>query len=135
MPNFTVQVDGPQLVDWSDAPDVPDDYARLNPLPGRPHRYYSALVDTEVVLRAVVSGFGAAPSDSTLGDETFTSRIAEHPAAYPFAPTSPAGRSSECRFTPPVEGHYLVIMSRHDGGAVGVHVDARRLLVPISPAS
>lgn len=127
MPNFTVQVEGAELVDWSDEPETQLEYGRINPLPGRPHTYYSVLVGTEVVLSAVVPGLGVAPTDALLGPGTFVSRVAEHPAPFPFALVSPPGRSSECRLTPPSEGHYLVVMRRHDGGAVGIHLDARRL--------
>jgi hypothetical protein len=129
MPNFSVQVEGAELAEWSDRPETSSEYERLNPLPGRPHTFYSVMSGTEVVLRAVVPGLGVAPADSLLGTETFVSHLAEHPVPYLLVPQSPAGRSSECRFTAAREGHYLVVMRRSGGGAVGIHLDTWRLVL------
>ncbi len=120
MPDFTARFTaGTSLATWVDAAG---NQSRINPASGHVLRYTKGQVGTEIVVKATVGGVEG-PSDGTLGGRLFTAAFAEHSAPYPFAPAGDASHSSIQRFTPPAAGHYLLVIRRDDGGAIGMHVD------------
>lgn len=119
MANFTVRLSaGAVLAPWDD--HAGSGVSRLNAAVGHPSRYQKAAVGVPVTMRATVGGVDS-PLDAALGGNLFTSDFAE--AAVPSLPTGAGGQSSVQTFTPPAVGHYLWIMRRANGGAVGIHLD------------
>jgi len=116
MPDFDVKiVSGATVREWGDE--------RANPLPSRPHLRFVGKVGTQIVAHAVYDG-EEAPSDVTMTPGLFYSDMGEWP--LPHGPPTvgvDTGYSSILWFTPPVAGHYLWVIRRIGGGAIGVHLD------------
>lgn len=122
MPDFDARfAAGTSLAVWHDHESTRP--SRINPAQARPLRYVKATVGVPVEVHAWL-GDADAPADDDLGGRLFSSDFAEHPTPAPPATTSPAGQSSVQRFTPGAAGHYLWILRRADGGALGLHLDA-----------
>jgi hypothetical protein len=128
MPDFTARFTaGVTLTVWDDhqAGAAP---SRINPLIANASHFYKAAVGVAVTIKARVDlgggSFVEGPADTDLGGRLFSSWFAEHASLFPVAPTGTAGSSSIQTFTPPTIGHYLWVLRRKDGGAIGLPFDA-----------
>lgn len=108
---------------WAD-PGLGDVPSRINFDAEHPQTRLIATVNIAVILTAVVGGVSA-PLDATLGGRLFTASMVEHPAASPVVVAGIVGQSSVQTFSPPVAGHYTLVMRRPEGGGYWFHVDAR----------
>jgi hypothetical protein len=116
--------DGATVEPWND-PATVSLPSRLNPFPEHPHRRWVGEVGTEVEISATVDG-DVAPMDVDLDDSNlFKLSFTELPQLPPPSKSSPAGQSSVWRFTPPVVGHYTLIMRRREHGQVILHLDVQ----------
>lgn len=123
MPNFDLVVHtGLEVRDWA------DDRCPVDSSGGVNHRELHCEVDTYVTLKLQPDGGTVAPLDSAIPGETFMAWWAESPLGSTFDPAilHPAGRTSQCSFTPRVPGHYVLSYYRIGGGSILVHfhVDA-----------
>jgi hypothetical protein len=124
MANFDVRVvaaTGVALVEWDDHATSPAS-PRINPLDGRPHRYWKVNVGSAIEIHCIVDGVEA-PLDAALGGNTFRADMAEQPGLV-LNPSSPAGQSSVINVRAFWAGHYLVNIFRTNGGSMHVHFDA-----------
>ena len=123
MPDFEITVSGATVDPWLD-PAYGQTPSRLNPRTGRSMSRIIGTVGVPVVITAAVGGISA-PSDSALAGRLFVAEVHEAPVTpRPNCTIPTAGQSSVQRFTPAAAGHYLFSMTRTEGGAVFVHVDA-----------
>lgn len=96
--------------------------SRINPLPGRPHRYYLVGVGDTVTVRCQI-GSTEAPLDAALGGRLFYPKWTLYPAegmAPPPSVTVTPGQSSVMTFIPNYAGHYLLTIIRQDGAGFSI---------------
>lgn len=124
MPNFLIRPSaGFVLTPWDDHETLGTGVSRINPVAARPTRYLKATIGVMVEISAIVDG-SEGPLDTGLGGDLFSSDFGEHPCPGPIGATEFApGSTSIQQFTPTVLGHYLWVMRRTNGGAIGVHFD------------
>jgi len=121
MPDFQLKPIGSEVVDWDD-PATTDTPSRLNPVVRHPHKYHRIFRNFPLTIKAIVDGIEG-PADGALGGRLFAwSWVVTRESGYaPPIPTS-AGFSSTVVFPAFhfLTGHYELLCSRPDGGAVGV---------------
>jgi hypothetical protein len=113
---------GTTLGVWKDPADGSARPSRIFTPPGVTHKRRIATVGVEVRIVAFVGGVGG-PLDASLGGRLFIIGAVEYPGAMPLF-SSPAGQSSDQRFTPDVVGHYTLVMRRAGSGGMILHLDA-----------
>jgi len=128
MPDFQLKItDGTDLLPWED-PATPTAPTRLNPTVQHGHKYHRHWHNVSLTIKAGVSpGAGIPPSfgppDFLLGGRLFSwSWVATPQAGYvPNIPTQPL-QTSVVIFPALalLPGHYELLCSRPDGGAVGI---------------
>jgi hypothetical protein len=116
MPDFTLQITGATVQDWTDTAYP----SRLNPHAGHPMKRYVATVGITVTLAALIGG--VSPFDSTLAGKLFYAVSLEQPTPYVVGWSNPAGQSAVQSFVPLVAGHYLIYLRHDGGGAYLVHI-------------
>lgn len=125
MPNFQLKLaSGASVQQWDD-PATGSAPSRVNDRPGIAELVFVGAAEDTIIFHAIVGGVEA-PLDAALGGKLFTSWVAESPDGLPqfIATAGVAGQSSVQSFTPLVEGHYLFVVRREDGGTIAFHVDA-----------
>ena len=116
---------------WTDVTGdaTTDEYDRLRPQTGFPHRYILVDLPTGPVAQVVqvaAAVNGIPVPDSELGGDLFAYKFAEFPGASPVL-TQDAGWSSIADFTLNAVGHYTLIVTRDSGGSVVLHFDVQEL--------
>ncbi len=116
---------------WTDLTGDPllDQYDRLRPTSGFPHRYIHVQLDSPGSSRVQVAAAvnGLVLPDAQLGGELFTYDFAELPGA-PFTPpvvNDDVGWSAVADFSVEREGHYTLVVTRELGGGVILHFDVQ----------
>ena len=117
---------------WADltADALIDQYDRLRPQTGFPHRYIKVTLPAAPATRKVQVACavnGLVLPDSKLGAELFTYTFAEVPGP-PFIPpvsTPEASWSAVIDFDLVREGHYTLVCTRLNGGSVVLHFDVQ----------
>lgn len=115
---------------WTDltGDSLLDQYDRLRPQTGFPHRYIKVVLPASPALHRVQVGCaveGLVLPDSQLGGELFSYSWAEvpgPPVVYPVI-TQDAGWSAVADFDLKAEGHYTLVVERASGGSVVLHFD------------
>ncbi len=108
---------------WSDitGDSLLDQYDRLRPLTGLPHRFIKATPGRIQVAAAVD---GLVLPDAQLGGELFTYNWIEIATGAPApALLQDAGWSAVADFTLPDTGHYTLDVIRASGGSIILHID------------
>ncbi len=114
---------------WTDATADPtlDQYDRLRPQTGFPHRYLKVVLPDETNHRIQVAATvdGIVQPDSNLGGDLFTYDWTEFPGPpfiVPLLDPEP-GWSAIADFDLSQEGHYTLTVSRPNGGGIILHFD------------
>jgi hypothetical protein len=122
MPDFQLKItSGSELIVWND-PATADTPSRINPVVRHPHKYHRAWRFVAMTIKATVAG-AEGPPDGDLDGRLFAwSWVSTREPGYsPPIPTV-TGYTSIVAF--PVDhfltGHYELLCSRPDGGAVGI---------------
>ncbi len=117
------------LAVWTDVTGDPllDQYDRLRPQTGFPHRYILVSIPSggalhRVQVAAAVNGI--VRPDSELGGDLFTYSFTEFPVIPPTV-TQDATWSSVIDFDVRNEGHYTLIVTRPSGGSFVLHFDVQ----------
>ncbi len=131
--DFSTDVRAPMSnVIWTDLTGdaALDQYDRLRPQTGFPHRYIRVnLPSSPAVHRVQVAAAvdGIAEPDANLGGDLFTYSFAEIPGPPFIQPvlTQDSGWSSIADFALNQEGHYTLVVTRASGGSVVLHFDVQ----------
>ena len=102
-----------------------DQFDRLRPQPGFPHRYVKVTLPSSPALHRVqvaAAVNGVVLPDSQLGGDLFTHRWVETPGPFPVL-TQDAGWSAVMDFDLKTQGHYTLQVVRANGGSVILHFD------------
>lgn len=116
---------------WTDLTGDPllDQYDRLRPQTGVPHRYIKVTVPSGTVpqlVQVAAAIDGIVRPDSELGGDLFTwnfSEFAGPPYIPPVLAPQDAGWSSVADFELRYEGHYTLTVTRAAGGSIILHFD------------
>lgn len=126
--DYATDLRGPMSVPiWTDltGDQALDEYDRLRPQTGFPHRYVKVSLPVTPALHRVQVACavdGIVLPDSQLGGDLFTHRWVESPSFIPVL-TQDAGWSAVFDFDLNVEGHYTLQITRTNGGGVILHFD------------
>lgn len=125
MANFLLKIaSGTTVVPWLDKA-TDDKPSRVNPHAEINQLRHVGRVGVPIVVHAIVPALGEdPPEDSALGGNLFNAQFHETPGAMVAITTqeSPAA-TSIMTFTPNVPGHWVLVVSRPQGGGVIAHLD------------
>lgn len=131
MPDFDLVVSAPSnspaatmnVVPWTDPPSASRP-SRIRSSGGVPHLHYKVTTAGWIRLSAVVNGFFE-PVDALLGGRLFTRHAAEYPGTTEPPSATAAGVSAVSEFNLTEDGHYVLVVTRDQGGAILFHVDVQ----------